>query len=221
MWPLSSAIFTMDGYFHRMSWFSVNPWELSNSRSCLFHWRAQTCEPVSTEFKHVPVWVFQNLMCLSFPPPPEASRLLWKGHQARAFTAAVWSSSLWSQCLGEFEEAINLSHMKRRLSFPPLANCWPEADHFNPQTSCRCPSYDSTMCSLILTSLLMTLASFPPVVSKWWFQASDVTRNRWPPRSVLSCTNDTLIRNYQSDYITTKKEINDFQNKWKSYKPFD
>lgn len=139
VWPVSSAIFTIDGYFQRVSWFCVNPWELSNSRSCLLHWREHTWEPVFTEFKQAPVWVFQNLMHWSPPPPPEANKFPWNGHQARAFTAAVWSSSLWSHCVGEFEEAMDLSHMKRRLSFPPLASCCPEADHLSPQTSCWCP----------------------------------------------------------------------------------
>lgn len=139
VWPVSSATFTIEGYFQSVSWFCVKPWELRSSLSFLFHSRAQTCEPVSIEFKQAPVWVFQNLMHLSLPPPPEASKFPWNGHQARALTAAVWSSSLWSHCVGELEEAVDLSHMWRRLSFPPLANCWPEADHFNPQTSWWCP----------------------------------------------------------------------------------
>ena len=139
VWPVSSAIFTIDGYFQRVSWFWENPWELSSSLSFLFHNKAHTWEPVSTEFKHAPVWVFQNFMLLSSPPPPEASKLLWKGHQARAFTADVCSSSLWSHCVAAFEDAIDLSHMNRRLSLPPLANCRPEGDHLSPQTSCWWP----------------------------------------------------------------------------------
>ena len=139
VWPVSSAIFTIDGYFHRVSWFCVKPWELRSSRSFLFQSRAQTCEPVSTEFRQAPVWVFQNLMHRSPPPPPEASKLPWKGHHASAFTAAVWSSILWSHCVGEFEDAEDLSQMCSKLSLPPLASCCPEADHFSPHTSCRCP----------------------------------------------------------------------------------
>ena len=135
VWPLSSAIFSIEGYFQRISWFWLKPWELSNSRSFLFHCSAHTCEPVLTEFRHTPVLVFQNFMHWSDPPPPEASKFPWNGHQARALTAALWSSSLWSHCVGEFEDAADLSHMKTRLSFPPLASCWPEADHFSPQTS--------------------------------------------------------------------------------------
>lgn len=135
VWPVSSAIFTIEGYFQRVSWFWVNPWELSNSLSFLFHSREQTWEPVSTEFKHAPVWVFQNFMDRSPPPPPEASKFPWKGHQARALTAAVCSSSRWSHWVGELEDATDLSQMWRMLSFPPLANCCPDADHFNPQTS--------------------------------------------------------------------------------------
>jgi len=139
VWPLSSAIFSIEGYFQRASWFWVKPWELSNSRSFLLHSRAHTCEPVSTEFKHAPVWVFQNLMQWSPPPPPEARRFAWNGHQASAFTAALCSSNLWSQWVGEFEETIVLSHMWITLSLPPLANCCPEGDHLSPQISCWCP----------------------------------------------------------------------------------
>lgn len=188
VWPVSSAIFTIDGYFQRVSWFWVNPCELSNSRSFLFHNSAHTCEPVSTEFKQAPVWVFQNLMHRSPPPPPDASKLPWNGHQAKALTAAVWSSSLWSGCIGELEEDIDLSHMWRRLSLPPLANCWPEADHFSPQTSWWWPLYVSTIWSLTLTSLLMIRPSIPPVVRMWLFQSNEPTRDPWPPLNVLSCS---------------------------------
>lgn len=135
VWPVSSAILTIDGYFHRVSWFWVNPWELRSSRSLLLQSRAHTWEPVSMEFKQAPVWVFQNLMVRSPPPPPDASKLLWNGHHARALTAAVCSSSLCNHWVVVFEEAMERSHMWRRLSLPPLANCWPEADHFSPQTS--------------------------------------------------------------------------------------
>jgi len=137
--PVSSAIFAMEGYFHSVNWFCVNPCELSNSRSFLLHNKEQTWEPVSTEFMQAPVWVFQNLMHRSFPPPPEASKLLWKGHQARALTAALWSSSLWSHWVVELEDAMDWSQMWRRLSLPPLASCRPEDDHFRPQTSWLCP----------------------------------------------------------------------------------
>jgi hypothetical protein len=54
----------------------------------LFLQGQHTCEPVSMELSTAPVWVFQNLMHLSAVPPPVASRLLWKGHQASALTAA-------------------------------------------------------------------------------------------------------------------------------------
>jgi len=85
--PMSSAILTIDGYFQSVNWFWVNPWEHSNSLSFLFHSNEHTWEPVSTELRQAPVWVFQNLMHWSLSPPPEASRLLWNGHQARALTA--------------------------------------------------------------------------------------------------------------------------------------
>ena len=43
------------------------------------------------------MWVFQNLMLRSAVPPPEASRLAWKGHHASALTAAVCAVIL---CMG-------------------------------------------------------------------------------------------------------------------------
>lgn len=218
VWPVRSAIFTIDGYFQRLSWFSVNPWELSNSRSCLFQRRAQTWEPVSTVFKQEPTWVFHNLMHRSSPPPPEASKFPWNGHQARAFTAAVWSSSLWSHWFAELAEAMELSHMKRRLSFPPLANCLPEGDHLSPQTSCWCPLYVSTMCSLTLTSLLMILPSIPPVVSMWLFQASELTRNLWPPLNVLSCKRKRKEIQWKSMKQITKKTYQQIKTKIYQFK---
>lgn len=137
--PLSSAIFTIDGYFHSVNWLSGNPWELTSSRSFLLHSRAETWDPVSTEFKHAPVWIFQNLMHRSLMPPPEASILLWKGHQARALTAALWSWILCSHWVLEFKPAIDRSQMCSKLSLPPLARYRPEGDHLIPQTSSRCP----------------------------------------------------------------------------------
>ena len=142
VWPVSSAIFTIDGYFHKVSWFCVNPCELSSSLSFLFQRRAHTCDPVSTEFRHAPVCVFQNLMHRSLPPPPVASKLLWNGHQASAFTAAMWSSSLcshWLRPADGMEDAIDTSQMCRRLSLPPLASCCPDPDHLRPHTSWCAP----------------------------------------------------------------------------------
>ena len=72
----------------RHSWFCEYPCDESSSRSCLFHCSAHTWLCVSTELSIWPVLVFQNLMHRSAVPPPEASRLAWKGHQASAFTAA-------------------------------------------------------------------------------------------------------------------------------------
>ena len=43
VWPVNSAILTMDGYFHRHSWFCEYPWLDRISRSCVFHCRAHTC----------------------------------------------------------------------------------------------------------------------------------------------------------------------------------
>ena len=58
---------------------------------------ALTWDPVSMELRRAPVWVFQNVMLRAAVPPPEASRLAWKGHQASAFTAAVCAVIL---CMG-------------------------------------------------------------------------------------------------------------------------
>ena len=91
VWPVSSALLTIDR-FQRVSWFSVNPWELNNSLSFLFQRRDHTWEPVCTGFRQAPVWVFQNMMQRSLSSPPDASKLLWNGHQARALTDDVWSS---------------------------------------------------------------------------------------------------------------------------------
>lgn len=92
VWPVNSAIFTMEGYFHRHSWFWLNPWELRISFSCLLHWRAHTWDPLSMLFTHAPVCVFQNLMHRLPVPPLDSSKFLWNGHHARALTAA-WCSS--------------------------------------------------------------------------------------------------------------------------------
>jgi hypothetical protein len=56
------------------------------------------------------------------------TRLLWNGHQARAFIAGMWSSNLcshWLRPANGTEDAIDTSQMWRRLSLPPLANCCP------------------------------------------------------------------------------------------------
>ena len=50
------------------------------------------------ELSSAPVCVFQKRMERSAVPPPDASRLDWKGHQASAFTAAVCAVSLRPAC---------------------------------------------------------------------------------------------------------------------------
>jgi hypothetical protein len=70
-------------------------------------------------------------------PPPDASKLAWKGHQANALTAAWWFSSLCRWTADDAEAAA--SQMWRRLSFPPLASWWPEGDHLRPHTSWQWP----------------------------------------------------------------------------------
>ncbi len=206
VWPVSSAIFTIDGYFHRHSWFWLNPCELKISRSCLLHCRAQTCifcsqsyirpwriptyikynqkntmqrwqgrsrsllrvvkwrictcDLVSILLTQAPVCVFQNLMQRSAVPPPEASKLLWNGHHAKAFTAAWWSSKRWRYGLGPWIDPAApaaASQIWTRLSFPPLASCWPVGDHFSPHISCSCASNLSVMWSRILTAWLFQI----------------------------------------------------------------
>jgi len=140
--PVSSAVLTIDGYFQSVSWFWVNPWELRSSLSFLFHSNEHTWEPVLTELRQVPVSVFHNLMHRSLSPPPEVSRLLWNGHQARALTAAMWSSKRFTHWFwpgAGVDEAIDRSQMWSRLSLPPLASSRPEPDHLSPQTSWECP----------------------------------------------------------------------------------
>jgi hypothetical protein len=160
VWPVSSAIFAIDGYFHRHSWFWLNPCELKISRSCLLHCRAQTCDLVLILLTQAPVCVFQNLMQRSAVPPPEASKLLWNGHHAKAFTAAWWSSKRWRYGLGPWIDPPTpaaASQIWTRLSFPPLASCWPVGDHFSPHISCSCASNLSVMWSRILTAWLFRI----------------------------------------------------------------
>lgn len=90
------------------------------------------------------MWVFQNLMVRSAVPPPEASRLDWKGHHASALTAAVCAVK---RCRGAPPAA---PHTCSRLSLPPLASCAPLGDHFRPHTSCSCPRSVAVMCSRTL-----------------------------------------------------------------------
>lgn len=185
-----------------MSWLSLKPWELKSSRSCLFQSRQQTWEPVLTEFKHAPVLLFQNLMLWSPAPPPDASKLFWKGHQARAFTAEVCSSMRWSHWVAEFVEAIDMFHMWRRLSFPPLANSFPDTDHFSPQISWLCPRYTPILWDPTLKSLLMIKQSIPPVVKMLLFQSSDPTLDLWPLRVLTYLKNIKHVKNQIRGYYT-------------------
>ena len=190
VWPLSSAISSIDGYFHKISWFSIRAWELNNSVSFLLHNNEQTWDPVLMEFKHVPVLMFQNFIEWSSLPPPEAIMLCWNGHHASALTVALWLLNLWSCWVAEFEETIDHSHMQRRWSFPPLANCRPVLDHFSPHTSWWWPLYVCTMWDLTLISLLIIMESAPPDVRMLSFQAREPTRPLCPPCKVLNCRNN-------------------------------
>lgn len=118
----------------------------------------ETCDWVSTLSMQDPVWVFQNFMHRSAVPPPEASRCDWKGHHARALTAAWCSSKRWRHgvdgCSVEdipADDMTDTSQMWRRLSLPPLASCWPDGAHLRPQTSWLCPTNCEIKWSLIRT----------------------------------------------------------------------
>lgn len=154
VWPLNSWIFVIEGYFHKISWFSLNPWDEQISLWCFDQSNEQTCDPVSIEFKTAPELVFQNLIVLSAVPPPLASNPRWNGHHANAFTAALccvnWSlgpmvdgsvmvSPLplllerWYPWLfPRWDMAASQRH--RRFSFPPLANVLPSSFHLSPHT---------------------------------------------------------------------------------------
>ena len=69
--------------------------------------------------------MFQNLIVWSEVPPPVASRFLCQGHQAKAFTAALWPVS-WNRGL-----LVEISQMKAELSLEPEAR--PQGSCFNPQ----------------------------------------------------------------------------------------
>lgn len=67
---------------------------------------------------------------LSAVPPPEARRLLWKGHHASALTAAQCACTLCSRLK-------DWSKMQRLLSLPPEASWCPHGDQRSPHTSCE------------------------------------------------------------------------------------
>ena len=178
VWRVSSLL-TIERCFQKVSWFSVNPWELNNSLSFLFQRRGHTWEPVYTGFRQAPVWVFQNLMQRSLSPPPDASKLLWNGHQARALTDDVWCSNwcshwFWFRVLEEAAERSyryivschclhwrvvqSLTILDRRPPLHVLGICW---QFFHP------------FCQLLEYS---------------FFQERDPTRDSWTPLKVLNCT---------------------------------
>lgn len=57
------------------------------------------------------------MMVRSAVPPPVASRLAWKGHQARALTAA------WCAVMRCDARSLAASQIISRLSLPPEASC--------------------------------------------------------------------------------------------------
>ncbi len=106
--------------------------------------------PVSMELSRAPVCMFQNLMQRSAVPPPEASRLAWKGHQARALTAAWCPNRVRTGSRPPSSQTCSL------LSLPPEARCWPLGDHFKPQTSSAWPLSCAVMWSRTLHQLSLT-----------------------------------------------------------------
>ena len=74
--PVNSFTFAIDGYFHKHNWFCENPCDDKSSFSLFDQTNEHTCEPVSIEFKQLPVLPFQNLIHLSAVPPPDAKTFL-------------------------------------------------------------------------------------------------------------------------------------------------
>ena len=66
------------------------PWLETSSLYSLAHTREQTWDLVSVLLIICALEVFHILMHLSAVPPPLAKVCACQGHQARAFTAAMW-----------------------------------------------------------------------------------------------------------------------------------
>jgi len=157
--------------------------------------REVTCAPASTDDRAAPVCAFQVRMLRSAAPPPVASTAGWKGHHARALTAARWSVNL---CLGrirgtppveaeaaeDIEEREEGSQTQTTLSFPPEAKYLPDRSQARPHTSAEWPLSDSdaVTCSLALTSWLRIRESRPPEVRVEPDHAREATRAAWPLR---------------------------------------
>lgn len=164
------------------NWLWENPWELRISLSFLFQINEQTWLCVFTLFRRRPVSVFQNFMVLSVVPPPVANSPLCHGHQAKAFTAALWP---WRTCL---YFPVLMSQIMARLSLLPEAS--PQGSCLSPQTSPLCPS------NLMLT-LLGLLTSCPKMeVSLEPENSTDPklkeeTRLKWP---LITLSNDSFSK---------------------------
>ena len=168
--PVRVAIFCMLGYFHTITWLREYPCVETISFTFFDHMRLQTwgtrsalteqkydgwiihsiaakyrtCEPVSILWRGTLVSAFQNRICLSAVPPPDASKPLWCGDHATAFTwrfqrkttwcchhafvcnrktkgkwsqptAAEWSSNLQ---IGSLQRPCPASHTNNLLSLP-------------------------------------------------------------------------------------------------------
>lgn len=153
VWPLSSANLRIVGYFQTTIWFCnyevqvyigylrESVWThqlfvMFGPLDCAYLWlcvnaidaTARACIPEaeSSICSSSSACLFQVSMhwVLSF-----TRRFDCHGHQAKAFTAAVWCEKL------NFGVSRPSSHIFRMLSFPPDASERPSGDHLSPQTS--------------------------------------------------------------------------------------
>jgi hypothetical protein len=147
MCPSSSLSLTMDGYFHKHSWFRANPCNNKIIFSCGFHSRAQTWDSMSIEFtvKSVPILEFKNW---------------WSNRQYRHplpgdSVHEETRPELWPQLNGpsvEREEQYSpkwwhpTPHKHNLLSLPPLASVSPSMFHCNPHPSCEWLRNVATLC---------------------------------------------------------------------------
>lgn len=132
LWACNSFInlgYWILSVFHNEIWNLENPWDDINSLYLGKNYKAQTYEPLSKLLKHVPVSLFQNLIVLSFDPPPDTNTFGNHGHQHIALTAAVCPSQDY------LNDIVLFSHNNNWLSFAPELKVYPEGFQRKPQTS--------------------------------------------------------------------------------------
>jgi len=117
--PVSSSIFTIEGYFHKVNWFWVNPCQLNNSHSFLLHNKEQMWEPLLMELSKHP-YGFSRIWCIDHST---LHRRL-ANCSGRGTKQGIWLQPCGPQAYGahaiELENAIDWSQMWSRLSLPPL-----------------------------------------------------------------------------------------------------